>query len=990
MGTLDTSTSLGQFEAAHRLGITVELLFFYTRRGFGRASKLRSLRTVQVGTSTRFLVAELDEFNALLAGPWPSKKSTRPRIPKGIEDHLRAESNNQCARCGSGIGVETAHIRPWATSRSHHHDNLLRICTSCHTEHDLTNSLSTAELLALKARLVSRTRSTLLACMHPTGSAEQSPSAALGFHGRGAEIHSLAQALDHHRIVLITGVGGIGKTQLLIRAIGARAHARRVLWVDVERHRDAVGVKAALRQALSEVGTVCSEDALCATLDAAGGCVVFDGIERATDAATIEKLEDAIVELCAGTTKAQFVVTSQVHLHRMSPSYHVRVSGLDHEAGRAVLEASCPMDRPEWSDELDELLAFCDGHALTLRVAAAMMVHFDGPQRALQAIERNKASAVVYPGRQNHNRVTSLGQCLGVAYANLTSAGRQLLWMLSECPAGLIDAYIMDGMLTLPSAQDALPELRRWHLVELVPFVGELRRTHVLGPVREYALERAAEDAPEQYMEALHYLADTHTSLVAVLELGQKDEESTTHALDRYAYEVPNLLRLLAIARDHPDSRKLAMQAIMLTQAAQAFFFVRGFPEQGAHASNAAADLALRTGMVKRASWLALQCVSLSGRGRSEQARKMSEELVHKVEATSEDPAVQADVALAHTILAKQRGEYEAAFQYASRAVDLYGSEMREVQSKARPESVEEAAVSRSPTDCESSYSLALGARGDALLALGRYEEAEASYALSIQHQHGSDAAVNRGQALHQLGNCASHLGRFQEAANYYTEAARIFYRMEMEEYLSNAISELGYTLLDLPASSDIAPPEAHLIEAGLMDLGRHAQGLIEAGYPLDHREYRQLHRKLMGAVMVASLLGHSDTLAPWCESLLRDLAAPVQTIAAGLLDTPNELFPFVVIHKVLALGALAGEAEKGMVEGSVIHDSALYDLLRELCHAHPYVRDTMRATEWFSMLLTMRWQIQGAGLPRMREFLQNFDDDVHDHLDLHTDNEGG
>jgi hypothetical protein len=130
-------------EAAYHLGITSELLFQYTKRGFTKASGIRTLAAVDSAGQTRFARSELDAFDALLASPWPSEAVNRPTIPKAILDHLRAESLNQCARCGSGIGVDTAHIRSWAESRSHHHANLLRLCSSCHREHDAQHSLST-------------------------------------------------------------------------------------------------------------------------------------------------------------------------------------------------------------------------------------------------------------------------------------------------------------------------------------------------------------------------------------------------------------------------------------------------------------------------------------------------------------------------------------------------------------------------------------------------------------------------------------------------------------------------------------------------------------------------------------------------------------------------------------------------------------------------------------------------------------------------------
>src|SRR5690554_2001606 len=100
-------------EAAYRLGVTAELVFQFTKINFATTSGLRSLRTVERDGKTCFSSHELDEFDKLLTGHWCSPTKARPNIPKAILDHLRAESQNQCARCGSGTGVDTAHIIPW-------------------------------------------------------------------------------------------------------------------------------------------------------------------------------------------------------------------------------------------------------------------------------------------------------------------------------------------------------------------------------------------------------------------------------------------------------------------------------------------------------------------------------------------------------------------------------------------------------------------------------------------------------------------------------------------------------------------------------------------------------------------------------------------------------------------------------------------------------------------------------------------------------------
>ena len=228
---------LTPLEAAHHFGITTELLFQFTKRNFGRSAGLRALDSVEKNGQTRFSLSELNAFDSLLGGPWSSSSEDRSGIPKSILDHLRAESRNQCARCGSGIGVDTAHIRSWKDSKSHHPNNLIRICSACHREHDSQNSLSTRELQALKDRLIAGTRANLKERMQPLHKHLRPPRPLRDFVGRESELETLVEALRSGRSATIFGVAGIGKSELVLQALDRCETGRPVLWCNIEQYR---------------------------------------------------------------------------------------------------------------------------------------------------------------------------------------------------------------------------------------------------------------------------------------------------------------------------------------------------------------------------------------------------------------------------------------------------------------------------------------------------------------------------------------------------------------------------------------------------------------------------------------------------------------------------------------------------------------------------------------------------------------------------------
>ena len=269
---------LTPLQAAYHLGITAELLFAYTA-GLARA-KPRRLATSEVSGETRFKRVELDDFDQYLSEPWAPDEATRTSVPKCIEHHLRAESGNQCMRCGNGMGVETAHIDAWTTSRSHHHHNLIRLCKSCHVEFDLNKSVSADDVRAIKNRAIERTREVLRERMVPIAAQFQPPLPEGVLEGRAEEVDSLRNALRSSRTVLVHGPSGMGKTQLLTHALRSVETGRRVVWVDVEQAASAEAILAALQILLSGGTDPATRATLPNLLDALPACVVLDGVEQ--------------------------------------------------------------------------------------------------------------------------------------------------------------------------------------------------------------------------------------------------------------------------------------------------------------------------------------------------------------------------------------------------------------------------------------------------------------------------------------------------------------------------------------------------------------------------------------------------------------------------------------------------------------------------------------------------------------------------------------
>src|SRR5947209_8708664 len=57
----------------------------------------------------------------------------RPAIPAAIERTVLTEARHRCAVCGTTGPLEIAHIIPWHDSREHKPEDLICLCSNCHT-----------------------------------------------------------------------------------------------------------------------------------------------------------------------------------------------------------------------------------------------------------------------------------------------------------------------------------------------------------------------------------------------------------------------------------------------------------------------------------------------------------------------------------------------------------------------------------------------------------------------------------------------------------------------------------------------------------------------------------------------------------------------------------------------------------------------------------------------------------------------------------------
>lgn len=338
-------------------------------------------------------------------------------------------------------------IEAWATSRSNHHHNLLRICSACHCEHDLHNSLPTEELRRLKVATIDRLREQLQLRMSARTSTPM-PAPDPLFVGRVTELAMLREALRTERFVLVRGPGGVGKTELTLQALASTETGRTVLWIEMERYGSIDAMRSALEIAIHERTGISSDGDLLVQLDKMHACLVFDGVERLQGPA-LDAIDDWISDLQIRVNTTQVLVTSQVDLQRARFEREVYLHGLDDKASQCMLEHFVRPGTPIDRHSRDSLLTFADGHPLTLRLAA-MLVNFFGSGRvANEQIERRGVELLEVQKQVSPDRRTSLRVCLSLAYEALDPDEKRLLFLVANAPGGLFSGWIESGELDL-------------------------------------------------------------------------------------------------------------------------------------------------------------------------------------------------------------------------------------------------------------------------------------------------------------------------------------------------------------------------------------------------------------------------------------------------------------------------------------------------------------------------------------------------------------
>lgn len=375
--------------------------------------------------------------------------------------------------------------------------------------------------------------------------------------GRTDALEAISSLVRSHRLVTLTGVGGVGKTRLAVEVARALAstYADGVRWVELAPVLKADALPAAVAGALqiTPVSNQSVVESLGSALAGQEMLLVLDNCEHLIEAVA------ALVRGILGRADAITILSTSREDLRVEGEQVWSVSPLDTSTdGRSaavelfVQRAEAAAAGYSAADDIGAIVEICrhlDGIALAIELAAARTVSMSPRQICDRLSDRFH---LLSNSRSSVTRHQTLRQAVAWSYDLLAKDERLLL----RCCSVFADGFDTDGATAVCGAAfdestviDLLDALVRKSLVG-VERTSDGVRFGMLETIRQFAAESAGRSSTTDEVHQRHaeYFA---RSARAAYEIWRGPEQQ--RALEWFTTEMANLRLAFTWARDHGD-----------------------------------------------------------------------------------------------------------------------------------------------------------------------------------------------------------------------------------------------------------------------------------------------------------------------------------------------------------------------------------------------------------------------------------------------------
>jgi predicted ATPase/class 3 adenylate cyclase len=382
--------------------------------------------------------------------------------------------------------------------------------------------------------------------------------ASTSFVGREAELDQLQAMIKAHRLVTLTGVGGVGKTRLALEVAARAANdfPDGVWLIELA----AVGDPAAVPEAAAAVLGIAQQaglsvaDSVAAALEGRSRLLVFDNCEHVLDAAAnqIESILNASTTVRVLATSREGLRVSDEQLWPV-PSLDVR-TGTDSAAALLFIERaeavapSMSLTGEQESAAVVEICRRLDGIPLGIELAASRMVSMSATEVRDRLDDRFR---LLVGSRRGLERHQTLRHAVQWSYDLLDADEQRLLHSCSIFTGGfdLAGVTAIAGTGDEYSVLDLLDALVRKSLVVADRSSGRTRFS-MLETIRQFAEEQLIHtgEADQVRTAHAHFFAAREADVLSLWDSPRQHE-----AYRWFMLELANLRTAFRWAADHDD-----------------------------------------------------------------------------------------------------------------------------------------------------------------------------------------------------------------------------------------------------------------------------------------------------------------------------------------------------------------------------------------------------------------------------------------------------
>lgn len=331
------------------------------------------------------------------------------------------------------------------------------------------------------------------------------------------------------------------------------------------------------------------------------------------------------------------------------------------------------------------------------------------------------------------------------------------------------------------------------------------------------------------------------------------------------------------------------------------------------------AEAAVRLGQPQRASNLLVQAFCLARRSHNPETEAAASSELAKLADGATNHEILANASMAQGCLATEAHQWDQALAHFESAEHYYA---------CGPEESDSAELDDSNGRQLSNNNLTMVLMEKARI----YEKTNRPlHALPILERaldlvRKSNDEVNIGSILHHIGNCAADCTQPERALEAFLAAAEQFRKIGMAEYLSTALSEMGYLLVEWDPPKPIIDFLAEdLLEDALQDLSNQIAFTFSKARNATQTARMDVIRKTFGMTALSSF-SCSHLLGEWAAQLTEDVLRPsLGKLDEGPMDEVSKiqwmhLDLTLALARTLAQVPAEGDPRRALTEAEIKH----------------------------------------------------------------------